>query len=63
MTDASTDPKSMRRWVEEPLGPPSAARRRMRLTRFWLDKGPARSELVSAGQIVITGRAYSERAT
>lgn len=55
------DAQRLRRWAEEPLGSPPGARRRTRMTRFWLDKGPARSELVEPGQIVVTGRAYSER--
>ena len=56
------DGRRLRRWAEEPLAAASGVSRRTRWTRFWIDKGPAVSEIVAQGQIVITGRAYPERA-
>ena len=53
------DARRLRRWVEAPLRAESAGGRQARLALYWTDKGPACSELVPAGEIIVTGRAYA----
>lgn len=53
------DARRLRRWVEAPLRAESGAGRHARLALYWTDKGPACSELVCVGEIIVTGRAYA----
>lgn len=53
------DARRLRRWVEAPLRAGSSGGRNARLTLYWTDKGPASSELVPVGEIIVTRRAYA----